>query len=136
MPKFIQLDKVRIKNLNSDCMTLGTILLISSYSYIISLNIDFFTMDREAWSAVIHGVAKSQTWLSDWMALNWSRNCKLKYVELLWGSVFSWKKNFKEYLFCMVDNSTMTYTVLYRHIYYVWGNQYFLLLWHLWYTVQ
>ena len=23
-------------------------------------------MDREAWSAVIHGVAKSQTWLSDW----------------------------------------------------------------------
>ena len=24
-----------------------------------------FVMDREAWSAVIHGVAKSQTWLSD-----------------------------------------------------------------------
>ena len=23
-------------------------------------------MDREAWQAVIHGVAKSQTWLSDW----------------------------------------------------------------------
>ena len=23
-------------------------------------------MDREAWRAVIHGVAKSQTWLSDW----------------------------------------------------------------------
>ena len=23
-------------------------------------------MDREAWHAVIHGVAKSQTWLSDW----------------------------------------------------------------------
>ena len=23
-------------------------------------------MDREAWSAVVHGVAKSQTWLSDW----------------------------------------------------------------------
>ena len=28
-------------------------------------------MDREAWSSVIHGVAKSQTWLSDWTELNW-----------------------------------------------------------------
>ena len=25
-----------------------------------------FVMDREAWHAVIHGVAKSRTWLSDW----------------------------------------------------------------------
>ena len=23
-------------------------------------------MDREAWHTAIHGVAKSQTWLSDW----------------------------------------------------------------------
>ena len=30
-------------------------------------------MDREAWRAVIHGVAKSQTQLSDWIELNWSR---------------------------------------------------------------
>ena len=27
--------------------------------------------DREAWHAVIHGVAKSQTQLSDWTELNW-----------------------------------------------------------------
>ena len=27
-------------------------------------------MDREAWSAVVHGVAKSQTWLSNWTELN------------------------------------------------------------------
>ena len=26
-------------------------------------------MDREAWRAVIHGVAKSRTWLSDWTEL-------------------------------------------------------------------
>ena len=29
-------------------------------------------MDREAWHAVIHGVAKSWTWLSYWTELNWT----------------------------------------------------------------
>ena len=29
-------------------------------------------IDREDWCAVAHGVAKSQTWLSDWNALNWT----------------------------------------------------------------
>ena len=29
-------------------------------------------MDREAWRAVIHGVSKSRTWLSDWTELNWT----------------------------------------------------------------
>ena len=29
-------------------------------------------MDREAWRAVVHGVTKSQTWLSDWTELNWT----------------------------------------------------------------
>ena len=27
-------------------------------------------MDREAWQATVHGVAKSQTWLSNWTELN------------------------------------------------------------------
>jgi len=36
-------------------------------------------MDREAWRAVMHGVAKSQTRLSDWIELNW----KMKIVYSL-----------------------------------------------------
>ena len=32
-------------------------------------------MDREAWRAAVHGVAKSRTWLSDWTELNWKLLC-------------------------------------------------------------
>jgi len=32
-------------------------------------------MDREAWRAAVHGVAKSQTWLSDWSELNCTSIC-------------------------------------------------------------
>ena len=33
-------------------------------------------MDREAWRAAVHGVAKSRTRLSDWTELNWLRILK------------------------------------------------------------
>ena len=40
-------------------------------------------MDREAWRAAIHGVAKSQTQLSDWTELNWTElNVQLR-VKLI-----------------------------------------------------
>ena len=42
-------------------------------------------MDREAWRALIHGVTKSRTWLSDWTEMNWmcSKCC-------LWISTRPW----------------------------------------------
>ena len=30
-----------------------------------------FVMDRKAWTAAVHGVTKSCTWLSNWTKLNW-----------------------------------------------------------------
>ena len=38
-------------------------------------------MDREAWSAAIHGVAKSRTWLNDWSDLIWSEFYLFKKIR-------------------------------------------------------
>ena len=38
-------------------------------------------MDREAWHAAIHGVAKSQTWLSDWTELSWLRSLSHSLIQ-------------------------------------------------------
>ena len=44
-------------------------------------------MDREAWRAAVHGVAKSQTWLSDWTKVrDWIKNTKGSfYLACFWG---------------------------------------------------
>ena len=37
-------------------------------------------MDREPWHAAIHGVSKSQTWLSKWTEPNWTERQMKKYM--------------------------------------------------------
>ena len=44
-------------------------------------NLPELVMDREAWSAVVHGVAKNRTWLSNWTELNW--------LKISFGDFFS-----------------------------------------------
>ena len=47
-------------------------------------------MDQEAWRAVIHGVAKSQTWLSDWTELKYILStCILK----IWQCIIVFYRN-------------------------------------------
>ena len=49
-------------------------------------------MDREAWLAAGHGIAKSWTWLSDWTELSWNSLKEVgvlttKLVYFLWNKV-------------------------------------------------
>ena len=45
-------------------------------------------MDREAWHAAGHGVAKSWTWMSDWTELNWCKTTSchkhLRSLSFIW----------------------------------------------------
>ena len=56
-------------------------------------------MDMEALHAVIHGITKSQTWLSDWTELNWDI-CKMEIqtameISIHMTDVWEWKAKWK-----------------------------------------
>ena len=42
-------------------------------------------MDREAWHAAVHGVVKSETWLSDWTELNWNIFICMHFLGRIFG---------------------------------------------------
>ena len=48
-----------------------------------------FVMDSEAWHAAVHGVANSQTQLSDWTEWNWSDFSLIFFVNQL--IYFNWR---------------------------------------------
>ena len=52
-------------------------------------------MDREAWRAAIHGVAKNRTRLSDWTELNWGTTQRIAQLY--------WEKQFRELPIPMTD---------------------------------
>ena len=90
-------------------------------------------MDREAWRAAIHGVAKSQTWLSNWTELNWTEAwssclCKLPIGgDLCWVFVclfFLWWARLSEVVIQSADNCVcILFCLLFR-----WGILYRVLL--------
>jgi len=63
-------------------------------------------MDREVWHAAIHGVTKSQTWLSDWTELNWTE-CSFYscFLEVCFFFNHKWMLNsVKGFLWIYWDN--------------------------------
>ena len=52
-------------------------------------------VNREAWHAAIHGVAKSQTWLSDWTELTDSRHGQWSLLwKKIWLSALIFRKTY------------------------------------------
>ena len=74
-------------------------------------------MDREAWRAAIHGVAKSRPWLSDWTQLNWTElNNRFKFLYLLIDLFYvylynllltlaKWITIFSQWLICSLEKA-------------------------------
>ena len=84
-------------------------------------------MDREAWHAAIHGVARSQTRLSDWTELNWWMDHIIARFHLLSLQLLLYVAFHKFSLFKFQESLAFTSFLLKDSIVH----------WHLvWYTVS
>jgi len=64
-------------------------------------------MDREAWHAAFHGVAKSQTRMSDWTELNWTE----KWYDFLLLFWYCGKPVFKNWTNPVLNTNPVYYTL-------------------------
>ena len=56
-------------------------------------------MDREAWRAAIHGVARSQKRLSDWTEMNWTPFRNVPCLEILFQLMLGLSQDFPTFLY-------------------------------------
>ena len=84
-------------------------------------------MDREAWHAAVHGVAKSRTRLSNWTDLNWTgrTKCHISYYAPNWFNyswLFFFQLNYRIISYFYMSFSGDFYWTIIKHIDLVWGE--------------
>ena len=82
-------------------------------------------MDREAWCAAVHEVAKSPTWLSDWTELNAAiKRNEIESVAVsygFWETKFRRLCSFYSVIFSSVNVPSFTVSPLFMNFYYQIG---------------
>ena len=68
-------------------------------------------MDREAWRAAIHGVAKSRTWLSNWTKLNW-----IIYGQTIFYVTIPYSSNVGPWRWFFIFNFETLWSYIFVHI--------------------
>ena len=75
-------------------------------------------MDRGCWHAVVHGVAKSRTWLSEWTVLNWIQ--KDTCIPIFIAVLFTTARKWKQFKCTLIDEwIKILYIYAYMHVFSV-----------------
>ena len=91
-------------------------------------------MDREAWGAAVHGVAKSRTWKSNWTELNiyikvteflsislWESNCSGRFVYSSFVSSI-YDDDLLLPLALLLQSMILTYFLIFNQLCILWMN--------------